>query len=493
MNDNQKQCYHCGSIHNTVDLKSYRNRDYCEECFEKLFVECADCGEIQDRDYVKTYDGDSYCETCFDYNFTCCDRCGGTIERNDAEHIDEITLCTDCYESMTTVCYRCGEVIMEDDAQYVEGYAYCEYCYENHTVTCDRCRERIDEDDAHSDDYISLCDSCHRCYYYRCENCGNFVHRDYAIEHNYEYYCPDCAPQSVIHDYSYKPTPHFYGGADKYALFMGVELEIDNGNDNEYCSDSICHIANSSNEHVYCKNDSSLDDGFEIVSHPMTLQYHSESMPWKRVLKQIKNYGYRSHDAGTCGLHVHVSRKALGNTEEEQDLTIMKILFFVERFWNQMVRFSRRTEAQLARWARRYGIKDTPDELLDRAKGAKRYYAVNLNNSNTIEFRLFRGTLNEVTFFATLQLCHELVTLMSNIEVEVLANMTWNDFVANITPYPELMAYLQTRELIDVKDTPITYSREDALREENSEDLDDSDEGFDDDYRRYSIEEFLFR
>ena len=37
-----------------------------------------------------------------------------------------------------------------------------------------------------------------------------------------------------------------------------------------------------------------------------------------------------------------------------------------------------------------------------------RYVAVNLENYNTIEFRIFRGTLNYKTFIATLQLIDEI-------------------------------------------------------------------------------------
>ena len=38
-----------------------------------------------------------------------------------------------------------------------------------------------------------------------------------------------------------------------------------------------------------------------------------------------------------------------------------------------------------------------------------RYHAINLTNRNTIEFRMFRGTLNIETFFATLQLVDNIV------------------------------------------------------------------------------------
>ena len=38
----------------------------------------------------------------------------------------------------------------------------------------------------------------------------------------------------------------------------------------------ILEIANEYDEHIYIKSDSSLDDGMEIVTHPMTLEYHKD-------------------------------------------------------------------------------------------------------------------------------------------------------------------------------------------------------------------------
>ena len=47
------------------------------------------------------------------------------------------------------------------------------------------------------------------------------------------------------------------------------------------------------------------------------------------------------------------------------------------------------------RWAARYGIRLTPSEQMNHAKNscAGRYTAVNLTNADTVEIRMFRGTL----------------------------------------------------------------------------------------------------
>ncbi len=143
----------------------------------------------------------------------------------------------------------------------------------------------------------------------------------------------------IIHDYYYKPEPIFYGDGPRY---LGVELELDDGGENEFCASKLLDIANAQKEHMYIKHDGSLDDGFECVTHPMTLDYHINQMPWRAILNKAVAKGYLSHQAGTCGLHVHISRNALGANYEEQEATIAKILYFYEKFWNEILTFSRK-------------------------------------------------------------------------------------------------------------------------------------------------------
>ena len=42
-------------------------------------------------------------------------------------------------------------------------------------------------------------------------------------------------------------------------------------------------------ERLYCKHDGSLSNGFELVTHPMSLEYHQEEMPWPEVLRTARS------------------------------------------------------------------------------------------------------------------------------------------------------------------------------------------------------------
>ena len=270
--------------------------------------------------------------------------------------------------------------------------------------------------------------------YYRGDDDDPYCHRCYEELSN-----------QAIHPYNYKPTPQFYGDGDRY---FGVELEIDMAGEDDENADAILNIGNAWPNHIYCKHDGSLDEGFEIVTHPMTLDYHLHKMPWYDILKKARAMGYYSHQAETCGLHVHVSRDALGETYTQQDEVIARILYFVERHWNELLRFSRRTSRQLQRWAARYGYKDEPQEMLAHVKNSRagRYTCINLTNDYTIEFRIFRGTLKYNTFIATLQLVNHICDVAIALSDEEIRAMSWSDFVERITE-DELIRYLKERRL----------------------------------------------
>ena len=64
-------------------------------------------------------------------------------------------------------------------------------------------------------------------------------------------------------------------------------------------------------------------------------------------------------------------------------------MYFFEKHWEELLKFSRRTHRQMEQWANRYGYKDTPMEILDHAKKGFRgfrYTAVNLTNGANLMY-----------------------------------------------------------------------------------------------------------
>lgn len=355
----------------------------------------------------------------------------------------------------TFVCSVCNLPHPLQERTELDGQELCERCLSEETLVCHICGERIWQEGNQGDDHTPLCQRCYDRYFTNCVRCGallRFEDACYAADDpdQEEPLCRAChshfTDSAGIQSYYYKPEPIFYGTGARY---MGVELEIDCGGELSENAAELMRIANRGELRLYCKHDGSLDDGFELVTHPMTLEYHKTLMPWPDVLSKAIELNYSSHKAQTCGLHIHVNRSAFGATEAAQDACIARILYFFEKHWEELLKFSRRTPRQLKQWAARYGYKEQPMEILDHAKKNRhggRYTCVNLTNTDTIEFRMFRGTLKYNTLIATLQLVDRVCDVALYLSDEECKALPWTSFVSGCQA-PELVQYLKERRL----------------------------------------------
>ena len=69
---------------------------------------------------------------------------------------------------------------------------------------------------------------------------------------------------------------------------------------------------------------------------------------------------------------------------------------------------------------------------------SSRYYSVNLNNSDTVEIRLWRSSLNPQTFEATLKFTARLAQLCRDTRAVDLAKFTFDDLLGDD---PTIRAY----------------------------------------------------
>ena len=74
---------------------------------------------------------------------------------------------------------------------------------------------------------------------------------------------------------------------------------------------------------------------------------------------------------------------------------------------------------------------------------------MNLQNRDTIEFRMFRGTLKLNTFIATLQMVNRICDVALYLSDDELKAMSWSTFMSGISEKetPELVRYLKERRL----------------------------------------------
>lgn len=310
----------------------------------------------------------------------------------------------------------------------------------------------------------------------KCCVCGKELNTNFERKNGY-YLCEDCDNKYGYHfeinRYGLKPITRF-NNCDEMAnstnCYIGCELEISKNRGYALDKDFIDFCYNT-NKLFYTKQDGSVDYGYELVSHPLTLQKWYENFDLlKEQFLKMKNLGYVSDEAKrcSCGLHFHVSKKYLGNNDLERKEVINYIWLILENFKSELFNFSRRNKQNIEHWS--HFLSDTTQKnmieeykSLTFVKGmnlnASRYQALNTINLTTIEFRFFKGTLNINTFYASLELVQNIVDLAKRIYFDkkgILKNMSFNSLV-NVNKTKYLKPYLKLRN-IDTKIKLVDYS-----------------------------------
>lgn len=323
----------------------------------------------------------------------------------------------------------------------IDGYV-CDDCVDD-VRDCDRCGESNISDNLH------VCDVHSRYSDRLCEYCYDEweAERERDARAN--------RAENLIHGYSYKPTTRFINGRENSSyhptlntLYMGVELEIEAGE----CSDwesvltdmtATAYNSLSVGDVWYAKHDGSIQDGFECVSHPLTIDaWRALDLSW---MERAATEGCRSWNTRSCGLHVHLSLSAFDNRSHFARWWLLH-----ERNWEQWVTLAGRHSTTYASWnrgmegmavRRAYGVfphdpysspfappapnyhVDSP-EVIERKeferemyrkyrmynrmanlgeRNYERYCAINVQNTHTAEQRFWRPSLKVNTMLATLE------------------------------------------------------------------------------------------
>lgn len=286
---------------------------------------------------------------------------------------------------------------------------------------------------------IVMCQNCYHERYTDCNKCGKTIEIKDAYEtRSGHYLCKECNKRHWVLPYHYDyPLIEFYGDNKNNSVpFMGFELEVDCGGEDNGNVAKIMPMLNredSGKIFAYCSHDSSINNGFEIITQPATMQYHYSIMDvYNRAIQKLKAMGYASHETTTCGFHVHFNRTFFGDDERA---CIRKLIIITEKFWNELCIFARRPERRLTHYAKKMPKTMEISEYMEKANRSGEheyhYFALNIANSSTIEFRMFRGTLNLNTIMATLQLVNNMVVMAkTKTEAEVRA-MRFEDLLTN--------------------------------------------------------------
>lgn len=259
--------------------------------------------------------------------------------------------------------------------------------------------------------------------------------------------------KKYIHSYNYKPDyiPHYIENENSdTTLLLGAEIEVAGNHpetDRRIKEDVVkkcIQIINGSDSDeenlIYSTHDGTVQIEFDTM--PCSLEFHKNKMNYRKMFKYLDSVGYKGHDCDCAGLHIHADRKYLGRTKFQQDLVIAKILYIIEKFNDDLCIIARRNN-DYSVFCGDKCTSDTAVTLYGKYRNIGKRAALNLQHSNTIEFRMFRSTLKYETLLLTLELVQDIINFSKNISFEELEDMSWNDLMDTFSD--ELKRYYISR------------------------------------------------
>ena len=357
-------CTDCNVSQPTNQLVEFSDKNVCETCIENYPV-CNGCEDHYQYSYELTRVNDNslvLCSDCLDSHYTKCDCCE-TFVSNDIITTtgNSQSVCDDCLEVSYSICDYYQEYYPSEDmvltgnirrglmpsysyhTRGTESFYVCQDAIDRHFTYCHDCNEYYHDDMMTSVNGSSVCESCYEDNYFSCEECDDHFSNDQLnYDHNDRRVCNRCLEESEpstsadpskyckhirsYHKIAVDRELGFFGKpVDK--LFYGIELETRSGT-----PDNLVHNAQTIMNDPDLKRfmmlfeDGSLskdDDNecnFEIVTAPATLDEHKK---YWNIFFSKKFRGLNSWKTGTCGIHIHVSRKAL------TALQIGKLIVFI--------------------------------------------------------------------------------------------------------------------------------------------------------------------
>ena len=301
---------------------------------------------------------------------------------------------------------------------------------------------------AASDVYKRQCRDCVNDYYVECYSCGAIIHIDISYYREYDgySYCEDCypgeRPELECHCYGYKPSPIFHNLGEKTPrTYYGIEMEVENHGDSYSINDAIYSVkSHSDGERLfYIKEDGSLENGFEIVTHPCTLGYHKKEFPWKDIKSALDKWDCEADS--TCGLHIHVSKRIYS----ELDLIKLALFIFNSSNRDYIKLIARRGFND---YARRKELSEYKKK--DLRYSQSRFEAINFTNEKTVEFRMFRGTTEHEVVVSSIEFVDSMTDFIKNNSISTVSKEdSWADYISyvieNGKKYKTLINYMKEK------------------------------------------------
>jgi hypothetical protein len=225
--------------------------------------------------------------------------------------------------------------------------------------------------------------------------------------------CPNCQETlGKIHNYTTRVPSLLKFKATKVkpsTLYLGAELEYESRGRDQKTKDAI-FTNKVLKDHAILKSDGSINNGFEIVTCPATLDIHL--VEFKKFFAEFKDKTTLHKDNNT-GMHIHISRSPLSM------LTVGKMTAFLNNDANK--KFIEQIAGRSLNHYCRIDTSRTVSFPLVNGRG-DRYNTLNLNNDATVEIRIFSTPENYEEFAYKMEFADALANYCSPCTVGISVN-----------------------------------------------------------------------
>ncbi len=409
---------------------------------------------------------------CFEGNFFRCHACGAaTLNEHAKIMLDDVTLCNVCFDRHATSCSRCEGSVFESITYLL--HSYCNQCMRTVVEEGDMLDNGCECDDC-QDSAGQLIEAAVSCNFngiierqWECAECermcvGSIMPRgvsnidlvNWIYDSNERplnlQLCIGCfsnreeKSKYKVNNYTYKPVPDFRKvdrDLSERSLYFGTEVEIEVDDDSDMDTALKLIAEKDSDGLFYCKSDSCINHGFELVSHPFTFGWMKENDEAFSAMFSLGRI-MKGWESINCGMHVHMSMDAFSNL---QLLKFMKFFYANKSF---ITALARRPEGKLEQWAHM----NSPDSaVLQKFTRRKRgsigvgRAALSVENGDTIECRIFRSTLAPIAYYGNVEFLQALFDYTKTCGLQQLHEDRFMSFVHDRAKgYPNFIALTST-------------------------------------------------
>ena len=385
----------------------------CMNCFEAVkhkfkFVEtfiCKRCGNCHNKNFAQDEEGNrvtDYCASCWTSYMFHCHACNTVSVRDGNELVvdsrNKKFMCVKCAIHHYT-CLNCGQFrTKKDHPMYLDGNGntICNECIE--LPQCSKCGRFKPTKKMHKDGQV--CKSCHG-HLNGCEGCGERTIETVSMHETKGYFCRKCTTQKgygYIWNYSWKPYPIVKGNPD--TLIVGIENEVSCRPKFKPIKVLGLVLKHYDEDFVYAKADSSVFNGFELVTHPMTYDYF-KSVDWSFMFPkgkimsavEVQKQNFKDPESGKIqkytGMHVHLSKDYF---------TTFHLYKFINFLYSNHKYSEKIGERKSNKYCHNFPNYTEVKQSSKSKRTTQRSFIYMPNSTRTVELRFFAGCHTEAMF-----------------------------------------------------------------------------------------------